>query len=169
MKIWRIERQFLAIKQNSERLWPHLKGLQRPPIPKLFSSSFSANIVVLNQNKVFPRISGVVCKFTCSSWNATYYGKALPNLKIKAGEDVGHCPLTGKSVLLSNCVLCRISHTRTWRLCESRQLKFDAFTVLAHKSSSFDLELKESLLIKRDTLPLNRNIRPMPLLLFDRA
>ena len=52
------------------------------------------------------------------------------------------------------------------RFCDNDP-SFEGFSVLAKASSKFSLEIKESLLIKRDTPNLNRNTASAELLLFD--
>ena len=46
-------------------------------------------------------------------------------------------------------------------------INFDGFSILATDWSKFKLHLRESLLIKRDKLILNRTIKSFPLELFD--
>ena len=46
---------------------------------------------------------------------------------------------------------------------------FDDFTILAQGTNKFLLEIKESLLIKRDKPILNKNISSAPLFLFDKV
>ena len=45
---------------------------------------------------------------------------------------------------------------------------FESFSVLTKENRKFVLELKTGLLIMRDKASLNRNIRSVPLYLFDR-
>ena len=40
--------------------------------------------------------SNVVCKFSCSRCNATYYGETCRHLTIRVGKHSGVSPLTGK-------------------------------------------------------------------------
>ena len=46
-------------------------------------------------------------------------------------------------------------------------LSFDEFTILAHGTKNYLLQIKEILLIKRDQLVLNKNISSVTLYLFD--
>ena len=46
---------------------------------------------------VFSR-SGIVYKFKCGGWNATYYGKTKRHFKIRMWEHIGVSALTGKRV-----------------------------------------------------------------------
>ena len=42
--------------------------------------------------------SHLVYKFSCSSSNATYYGKTECHLNVRSGEHIGLCPLTGNTI-----------------------------------------------------------------------
>ena len=73
-------------------------------------------------------------------------------------------PLTGKNVKPSNnSAIC--DHILHCKFLPS----FDKFSVLAHENKKYLLEIKESLLIMRDKLLLNRNINSTPLRLFDKV
>ena len=73
-------------------------------------------------------------------------------------------PLTGKNVKPSNnSAIC--DHILHCKFLPS----FDNFIVLAHENKKYLLEIKESLLIMRDKLLLNRNINSTPLRLFDKV
>ena len=78
--------------------------------------------------------------------------------KVRAGEHIGLSPLTFKK-----CKPSKESAVREHLLfCDN-----DPSSVLAKASSKFSLEIKESLLIKRDTPNLNRNTASVELVLFD--
>ena len=106
--------------------------------------------------------SHLVYRYSCSSCNATYYGKTYRHFFTRAAEHVGISNLTGKRVknvkdsavfdhlLQYNCVI-----------------DFDHFDVLASDTNIFRLLIKESLLIKCDKPVLNRTVKSFPLKLFD--
>ena len=70
-------------------------------------------------------MSEVVYKYTCGRFNSTYYGETDRHLKVRSGEHTGISPLTFKKTKPS------IYH-------------FDK------RNNIFVLEIKDSLLIKRD-------------------
>ncbi|XP_057296240.1 uncharacterized protein LOC130625194 [Hydractinia symbiolongicarpus] len=105
--------------------------------------------------------SKVVYKYQCDGCNAIYYGKTMRHLKVRACEHMAVSALTGKSVKSINpsAVLEHVV------FCKNRP-SLDNFSIISSASNNFDLELKESLLIRRDKPILNRNIASMPLFLF---
>ena len=72
--------------------------------------------------------------------------------------------LTGKKVKLSNnSAICdHLLHCNFLPF-------FENFSVLAHENKKYLLEIKESLLIMRDKLSLNRNTNSSPFYLFDKV
>ena len=99
-------------------------------------------------------ISEVAYKFQCGLCNEIYYCcETVRHLIVRSGKHIGLSPLInkkGKDELL---------------LC-NRTRSFDEFSVLAHEDKKFLLEIKESLLIKRDKPRLNNNISSAELYLF---
>ena len=83
-------------------------------------------------------------------------------MKVRSGEHIGISPLTFKKVKSS-----AESSVRDHLLVCDHSPSFEDFTVLAHGSNKFLLELKESLLIKLNKPELNNNISSAPLFLFD--
>ena len=79
------------------------------------------------------------------------------------GEHIGISPLTKKKVKPNGKVV-----SDHLLLC-NHSPGFENFSVLAKENKKFLLELKESLLIMRDKPSLNRNIRSVPLYLFDKV
>ena len=113
---------------------------------------------ILSVTKTLYLISDVVYKFQCSLCNESYYGKSIRHLDIRSGEHIDVSPLTGKKVKPSNnSAIC--DHLLHCNFLPS----FDNFSVLAHENKKYLLEIKESLLIMRDKLSLNRNINSAPL------
>ena len=107
-------------------------------------------------------LSGVVYKFTCSSYNATYIGKSLRHLKVRTSEHLSVSHLTGKRV---------ISHQKSaisdHILEHDHPASFDNFSILTSDATNYMLEIKESLLIKKYKPPLNKNIGSAPTYLFN--
>ena len=108
-------------------------------------------------------MSCAVYKIQCGRCNASYFGETDRNLKIRSGEHTGISPLTFKKVTPSaessihdHIVFC------------NHEPSFDDFTILAQRTNKFLLEIKESLLIKRDKPILNKNISSAPLFFLTR-
>ena len=109
-------------------------------------------------------VSCVVYKFQCGRCNASYYGETDRHLKVRSGEHIGISPLTFKKVKPSAG-----SSMRDHLLFCNHDPSFDDFTILAQGSTKFLLEIKESLLIKRDKPILNKNISSAPLFVLDKV
>ena len=105
-----------------------------------------------------------VYKFQCGRCNASYYGETDRHLKIWLGEHIGISPLTFEKVKPS-----AESLIRDHLLFYNHDPSFDDFTILAQGANKFLLEIKESLLIKRDKPIINKNISSAPLFLFDKV
>ena len=82
--------------------------------------------------------------------NSSYYGETDRHLRVRA---VKRNP-SKKSAVRDHLLFC------------DNDPSFEEFSVLAKAFSKFSLEIKESLLIKRDTPNLNRNTASVELLLF---
>ena len=106
--------------------------------------------------------SGIIYRYTCSICKVTYYGKTFPHFYTRAAEHMGISNLTGKR--LKTVMQSAISDHLLQCNCT---INFDDFDFLATESNKFKLLLRESLLIKRDKLILNRTIKSFPLELFD--
>ena len=101
-------------------------------------------------------------KFKCGRCNASYYGGTDRHLIVRSGEHISISPLHFKKVKPSaDSSICGQP------LFCNHELSFDDFTILAPRTNKFLLEIKESLLIKRDKPILNKNISSTPLLLFN--
>ena len=109
-------------------------------------------------------VSGVVYKYTCGRCNSTYYGKADRHLKVRSGEHIGISPLTFKKTKPA-----KESPIRDHLLNCNNIPSFEKFTILANRNNKFNLEIKESLLIKQDRPILNKNITSTKLFLFDNS
>ena len=109
-------------------------------------------------------VSCIVYKFQCGRCNASYYGETDMHLKVRSVEHIGISPLTFEKVkpsagssICDHLLFCNYDSS------------FDDFPILAQGTNKFLLEIKESLLIKRDKPILNRNISSAPLFLFDKV
>ena len=118
----------------------------------------------INLSKVFRFISCVVCKFQSRRCNASYYGETDRHLIIRSGEHIDISSLTFKKVKRS-----AESSIGGHLLFCNHDPSFDELTILAQGANKFLLEIKESLLIKRDKPILNKNISSPPLFLFDKV
>ena len=84
--------------------------------------------------------------------------------KVRSGEHISISSLTFKKVKLS-----AESLRRDHLLLCNHNPSFVDFTILAQGTNKFLLEIKESLLIKRDKPILNKNISSAPLFLFNKV
>ena len=92
----------------------------------------------------------------------TYYGESERHFFVRASEHLGKTPLTGKRVKnpKKSAIFDHI-------LLKGHDASFEDFAILLKENNKIKLQLKESLLIKRDKLELNRNIYSYPLELSD--
>ena len=105
--------------------------------------------------------SSVVYEYTCDGCNSFNYGETERHLKVRSGEHRGISPLTFKKTKPS-----KEGSIRDHFL-ECDNPSFDEFTILAHGYKTYLLEIKESLLIKRNQPVLNKNISSATLHLFN--
>ena len=82
-------------------------------------------------------------------------------MKVRVSEHLGITPLTEKQVKSpkESAIFGHIFHT-------GHNASFDDFETLVKESDEYRLLLRESLLILRDDLPLNRYVKSIPLELF---
>ena len=85
-------------------------------------------------------------------------------MEVRSGEHIGIPPLTFKKVKPPSKGLIRDQLL----FCNHDPLPH-YFTILGHGTNKFLLEIKESLLIKRDNQVLNKNISSTLLFLFDKG
>ena len=90
-------------------------------------------------------VSAVVYEYVFGRCNSSYYGQKVRHLKIRSGEHIRISPLTFKKTKPS-----KESSTREHLLQCDNNPSFEEFTILAHGNKKYLLEIKESLLIKRD-------------------
>ena len=121
-----------------------------------------ANVFRFKDCLPFNLMSRVIYKYMCEIYNFSYNGETNRYLKVRSGEHIGISPLTFKKVKPSKeSAIC--NHLL---ICNNIPY-FDQFTILAYGHHKYILEIKESLLIKRDRPVLNKNISSTKLFLFD--
>ena len=108
--------------------------------------------------------SGIVYKFKCGGWNATYYGKTKRLFKARIYERFGVSVFTGKRVKGGNNSVIK-EHHLFW----NHSSGFDDFSVLASNNNDFKVTLMESLLINKDHPPLNKSRNSLPILSHDQT
>ena len=129
----------------------------------VFQSSYKLHTLFRFKNTLNKKIrSHLVYRYSCSSCNATYYGKTSRHFFARAAEHMGISNLTSKCV--KNVKESAVSDDLLQCNCA---IDFDHFDVLVSDTNSFRLLIKESLLIKRDKPVLNRTVESFPLKLFD--
>ena len=104
--------------------------------------------------------SDVIYKCSCSGCNATYYGKAFRNLKIRCYEHFGLNKSGGKRASTSSSsiwdVIKQSGHIGT----------LEDFSIISKSDNSFDLLIHESLFIQGDRPTLNSQQSTIPMVLF---
>ena len=106
--------------------------------------------------------SGIVYKFKCDGFNATYYSRTKRHFKVRMCEHLGVSALTGKRVKGDNDSAVKEHH-----LFCNHSSGFDNFFILASNNNDSKVTLMESLLISRDHPPFNKNRHLVPLERFD--
>ena len=112
-----------------------------------------SNVFRFKDRVPYDLVSGVVYEYTCGRCNSSYYGEAERHLKVRSSEHIGISPITFKKTKSPE-----ESSIRDHLLECYNNPSFDEFTILAHGNKKYLLEIKESLLIKRDQPVLNKNI-----------
>ena len=103
--------------------------------------------------------SRIVYKYKCQCCNALYVGETVRHLHKRISERMGILGCTGKPLskpLFSNI---RDHH--------GHAISPDGFSILSSCSSSFELLLRESLLISKLKPSLNVNLSSVPLTLYN--
>ena len=106
--------------------------------------------------------SGAVYKFHSGLYNEFFYGECVRFLNVRIIKHIGISPHTQKQVKPKNSSLANLL------LFCNHSASYDDFSILAHESNTFLLELKDRLLIMRDKPSLYRNITSVPLCLLHR-
>ena len=97
--------------------------------------------------------SSLIYKFLYGSCTSSYIGKIYKHFKVRVSEHQGVSPRTGKPVKGTLCTTVR-DHML---VCDHKVVHED-FMFIGNESNRYLLELKESLLIKRDKPSLNKNL-----------
>ena len=106
--------------------------------------------------------SALVCRYSCSSCNATYCSKTYQYCFTGAGEHMSISNLTGKH--LKNVKESAVSDHLLQCDCA---IDFDHSDILVSATNSFRPLIKESLLSKYDKAVLTRTVKSFSLKLFD--
>ena len=106
-------------------------------------------------------MSRVVYKYTCGRCTSSCYGETDRHLKVRSGEHIGISSLTFRKAKPSKESAVR-DHLLNW----NNMASFDELTILVSGRHNHILEIKESLLIKRDKPVLNKNIGSAKMFLF---
>ena len=102
--------------------------------------------------------SHIVYKFLCSNCNITYYGETERHLNVRSGEHLSLSALTGKRVNNN-----KKSAVKDHCLFFNHVGSFEDFSILTYESNPFKLLIKEALLVSRDKLVLNEQVKSIPL------
>ena len=121
-----------------------------------------ASVFRFKDHLPYDLVSGAVYKYTCGSCKSSYYSETDRHLKVRCAEQIGISLLTWKKIKPSK----ESAISEHLSICNNIP-SFDEFSILAHGNNRFVLEIKESLLIKRDKPVLNKNISSARLFLFD--
>ena len=106
--------------------------------------------------------SHLVYIFSCSSCNATYYGKTERHSNVRSDEHIGLSLLTGNRIASKPSAI-----SDRLLLHEHNNSNFNNFSILCCENNAFKLSLRESILIKRDSPELIRNVSSVLLPLFN--
>ena len=129
----------------------------------VFQSPYKLNTLFRFKDTLNKKIrSHLVYRYSCSSCNATYYGKTYRHFFTRAVEHMGISNLTSKRV--KNVKESAVSDHLLQCSCA---IVFDHCDVLTSDTNSFRLLIRKSLLIKRDKPVLHRTVKSFPLKLFD--
>ena len=94
--------------------------------------------------------SNIVYKFLCGWCNATYYGETCRHLSVRVGKHSVVSPLTGKKSKKSTAV-------KNHMLFCDQIVSINDVRILETSVSYFHIKVKESILISRNELILNKN------------
>ena len=103
--------------------------------------------------------SNVICKYTCSGCDATYYGKTKRLLIVRCREHLGINKAGQKIKSNFSSIGDHISKS-------GHKASFDDFEIISKTDNHFDLLIHESLLLKRDMTSLNSQMSSIPMVLF---
>ena len=104
----------------------------------------------------------IVYKYKCQCCNALYVGETVRHFHKCISEHMGISAFTGKPLSKPP-----VSNIRNHHQASGDPISPDDFSVLSTCSSSFELLLRESLLISKLKPSLNANLASMPLTLYN--
>ena len=108
----------------------------------------------------------ILYKFTCSSCNSAYVGKTKRHFLVRMFEHLGISLSTGKNYTFNpknNNNTAVLNHIN----CNNCDATLDNFRIIGSAKNDYTLCLKESLVIQLYKFNLNKNVKSMPLKLFD--
>ena len=105
--------------------------------------------------------SRVVYKFKCQCCDALYFGETIRHLHTRISEHMGISACTGKPLSKPS-----FSNILSYHQSSGHPIDPDDFSILTSCSSTFELLLRESLLISKFQPSLNANLRSVPLTLY---
>ena len=105
----------------------------------------------------------VVYKFTCGDCNVTYIGKTKRHMKVRMNEHLGISLRTGKQLKFnsSNATAIR-SHCETCH----HSASYKDFSIIDTARNDFELLIKESIVIGKESPLLNKQVKSFQLALF---
>ena len=105
--------------------------------------------------------SHIIYNFQCINCNITYYGETERHLKVRAAEHISKSPLKGKRNNNN-----KKSSVKNYCLLPGHVCLFEDFTVLNYESHKFKRLIKESLLVTKDKLLFNKQVKSLKLEVF---
>ena len=157
------------IGKNTNALKKNISNLLSKVFPKckpifVFKSGRKIGSFFNFKDKVpFNVRSFVIYKYTCGDCNATYIGKTKRHLKVRMSEHLGISLRTGKQFKFN-----KNNATAIRNHCEMCQHKgsFKDFRIIGTAKNDFELLIKESILIGKESPILNRQVKSFQLELF---
>ena len=132
-----------------------------------FSSAARMGNFFVFKDKVPNNVRSLILyKFSCGGCNSTYLGKSKRHYLVRVFEHLGMSLLTGKKYTFNsgnNNNTTVLNHIN----CNNCHATINNFRIIGSAKNDFKLCLKESLLIQLNKFNLNKNVKSMPLYLFD--
>ena len=166
VKMLRLIIPFLG--RSSLELKKHLENVFKRNLP----SGYKLCVIFKSQTKVhqffsfkdkLPKLmlSHIVYKYTCDCCKAFYYGITERHANFRWCEHMGISPLTGRKIvgiktdIRDHCGDCK------------NNITLDDFQIVARDDNTFNLRIKESIMINKDKPPMNKQHYSTPLHLFN--
>ena len=152
--------------QKRTKLRKSLKGLLNScELQIVFKSQRKlSNVFLFIDLLHFGLVFGVVYKYTYGRCNSTYYAETDRHLKARSREHIEISPLIFKKTKPS-----KESAIRDHLLNCNNIPFFEEFAILKDGANKFVIEIKESLLMERDSPISNKNIASAKLFVFDNS